>query len=191
MRKIQIQLLLAAILVVVITVGVVALQRTKGLARPTNQAPIVVTSKDAGPQLTDPFLLLQAPLPESFESGERSTVDGWDNLNIVPVGNVEQLPTYPFTIDYRTRTSQQVDDIPSLLQTLFKQPFSADKTVAIVGQSVQQYKSTGPHEAYRAVLLTRKGQDVLIVAKAQDESMMSSYIAAYDAFVSGLQVQAE
>lgn len=172
-------------------ISVVSLNQAKDKTRTTDQGPTIVVSTDTGPRFVDPLLRLEASLPESFEAGTRSTVDGWESLTIVPVGNVEKLPTYPFTIDYRTRPSQQIVDIPSFLQTLFKQPFSTEKTVTIVDQSVQQYKSSGSTEAYRAVLFTRNGQDILIVAKAQDEGMMPSYIAGYDAFLRSLQVQAE
>lgn len=151
-----------------------------------SQMPTVVSTANLGPQFIDPFLHLQAQLPESFEAGTRSQVDGWDSMTIVPVGNVKHLPTYPFLIDYRTRESQRIANVPSLLQTLFKQLFNVEKSVTIVGQTVQQYKSSGSGEAYRAVAFTRQGQDIIIVAKAQDEGTMPSYIGAYDAFLSGL-----
>lgn len=190
MKK-PLSIIITAVVVILIAILYIRIRNTNVTIRPIDLLPTVKTSINQGPIFADPFLQIQAPLPESFESGLRSTVDGWDSLTIVPVGNTQQLPTYPFLIDYRTRTSQQIADAPSLLQTLFQQTFSAEKTVTIVGQSVQQYKSIASNWAYRAVLFTRKGQDILIVAKAQDEGMMSSYIAGYDAFLSSLQVQVD
>lgn len=190
MKK-ALSIIITTVVVILTAILYIRIRNSHVAFRPIDMLPVVRVSIDQGPSFVDPFLQIQVPLPESFESGSRSTIDGWDSLTIVPVGNVKQLPTYPFTIDYRTRKSQQIADIPALLQSLFKQTFGPEKSVVILEKTVQQYKSTGTKEAYRAVLFVRKGQDILIVAKAQDEGMMPSYITGYDAFLSSLQVQTE
>ncbi len=183
----QLQILLITFIFILIIGVVLVLQKGNNTPRPSDQLPTVVTSVDVGALFVDPFLRIQALLPESFEAGARSQIDGWDSLTIVPVGSTDKPSTYPFVIDYRTRKSQKILNVSILLQNYFKQPFVAEKFVIVNGQSVQQFQSTGDGEAYRAVVIHRLGQDVMINSRARDAGVMATYVGAYDAFISGMQ----
>ena len=183
MKKLHVQLLLALVLVTVIAISVVALWQVRGITRPSDQVPTVASSVDTGPRFVDPFLRLEAPLPESFEAGTRSQVDDWERFTIVPVGNIDQLPTYNYVIVYQTRKQQRITDVPAFLESLYNASFVANGDITVIETQQILYASTGEGEQYQAVHFVQDGYDVLLVAKAKDDSVRKQFGLAFVEFV--------
>ena len=183
MKKSQTYLPLVVLLVAVVAFGIVTLQKVKGKSRPADKIPNVVSSADTGVRFIDPFLSLEAPLPESFEAGARSQTDGWDRLTIVPVGNVDQLPTYNYVIEYRTRKQQHIANLPSFLQSLYGTSFVANGEITVIETQQNLYASSGTGEQYQAVHFVQEGNDVLMVAKAKDAAVQKQFGLAFVDFV--------
>ena len=171
---------------ILIAVTALLLWNIQSTSRSTDQVPTVVSAEDAGVVFLDPFLHLQAPLPESFELGASSKKEEWDVSTLVPVGNVDRLPTYNYIIEYRTRKKQRISDISVLLQSLYGTPFSISGRITTLEIKQNLYTSSGSGEQYQAVHFIQQGQDIFIVAKAKDANIQQQYDQAFTDFVQSL-----
>jgi len=168
-----------------IVVFLLAAWRYPNGLRPLNQKPTVVLSKETGPVFLDPYLHLQAPLPESMEAGSFLRAGEWETFTIVPVGNIEQLSTYAYIIEYRTRKKQRISDISVFLQNLYGTSFTVSGKITAFEIQQNLYTSSGPGEQYQVVHFIRDEYDILMVAKAKDANTQQQYGQAFVDFIQG------